>query len=92
MHEHLDTRRLQSSPFPSTREHAILLVVHSNVNVLLKPNGRGKHLLLFLALETGQFLHSLLENRESRGNLLFSNDKRRRKADDVLVCGFRLSM
>lgn len=63
------------------------LVVNANMNVFL---AFRENLGLLLALETRQLPDSLLNDTKSSLDLVLADDKRRRKADDVLMGGLGL--
>lgn len=58
------------------------LVVDANLDILLR---WGDHLVLNLALERGELLHSLVDNSQGLLDLLLGDNQWWSQADDVLV-------
>jgi hypothetical protein len=61
--------------------------IHVDVNVLLALRNNFK---FFLSLQVGQLNDRLANNSQRISDLLLTDDKRRRKSNDVLVSGFGL--
>lgn len=63
------------------------LAIKLNLDLLLR---RWDNFVLGGALEVGKFCHGFLDDSKGLLDLLLSDDKRRSKADDVLVGRFGL--